>query len=164
MNNISTKGENISLKINEIYFVIDALYLDEIKEKIDKLQIDNLEQDIKEIVFPYTDTPFGKFITFENLFEIIRIKKASYDEYRDFNENYFSTDTGLLVIIRKSILIEFAREFNYDDLLDTNMDDINLTYWHEVTRSFEKQDIALILAPGIESDFEFKGSGFYKIK
>lgn len=164
IHNISLKGEDLSLNSNKVYLVIDALYLDDIKEKFDKLDISKFKDEVLTKVFPYTDAPFATISPSSNIFKLKNIKKGVYEHYSPEKENYFSSDTGLIIFIEKSILIEFIKHYTYDDLIGENLEeDINLNYWGNLTSKFNKNDIGLLLSPDMHSSFEFKGGGFYKI-
>ena len=61
MKNLSINDESLELCINKLYYLIDALYLNDIKTAV---LLNNVSiKDIRKQVFPYTDTPFALFKT-----------------------------------------------------------------------------------------------------
>ncbi|UII32808.1 hypothetical protein LVD17_03045 [Fulvivirga ulvae] len=162
-NNISLKGEDIKLDIGSQYYVIDALYLNELKEGIDNLQRDILDEEIESKIFPYTEAPFAKVIPSKDSFQVRSIKKADREELPSEERYYFSCDTELILFIKESQLEPFIKKYNYDDLVDSLTEEINSEHWKQITEGILQNDIGLILSPGIDSGFEFEGSGFYKI-
>ncbi|MEZ4772744.1 MAG: hypothetical protein R3D00_06130 [Bacteroidia bacterium] len=164
MNNVSTNGESLSLLPEKRYYVIDALYLNDIKDKINSLDQANLDQEIREKVFafPRTDTPFVKYASNRNIFSIEQIKKVNYNEEMA-KDTIFSTDTGMILLIEQGILIDFMQNFDYDTLTDSLTDLIDIKYWDELTNRYAPGLVNLAIAPGIQSGFDFEGSGTYKI-
>ncbi len=166
MTNISLKGEDVLLQRGKSYFIIDALYLNDIKNGLTGIDIANLENDIREKIFPYTETPFA-IIALNKIgdglqaIEIDKIKKTG-DE--DVDPRCFSTDTGLIIVLEKSIFLEFLTHFDYDKLVEGLSKPINISYWTELEQQFAKNNCGLILSPGIKSGFDFDGSGLYKIE
>ena len=166
MANISLKGEDILLRSGKSYFIIDALYLNDVKNGLTDVDTYDLENDIRRRIFPYTETPFA-IIALDKIgdglqaIEIDKIKKAG-DE--DVNPRCFSTDTGLIIILEKSIFLEFLTHFDYDKLVEGLSEPINLSYWTELEQQFAAYNCGLILSPGIKSGFDFDGSGLYKIE
>lgn len=160
MKNISSNNEPLELEISKQYYIIDALYLTEIKNEYLKTNI--LPKDIRNELFPYTDTPFALYRPDESTFYISQIIKVDYDEVILGDFSFFSTDTGLIVFIAEDILLEFLKDFNYEDLVNLDNELINEKYWAEVSSNFKLTDIGLILAD-IDSENDFDGSGTYKI-
>jgi len=158
MKNISNNNEPLELSISMQYYIIDALYLTEIKSEFLKANI--LSKDIRNEVFPYTDTPFALYKPNESTFYIKQIIKVDYDEVVLDDFSFFSTDTGLIVFIAEDILIEFLKDFNYKDLVDSENELISEKYWKQIVSKFKLADTALVLA---DSENDFDGSGTYKI-
>ena len=101
--NISRTGEDITLRSNEYYILIDGLYLNEIK-KFD-LDTDNYEKEIRQNILPFTQCPFAKIILpGEKLikFRVDYITSAGNEETNEC----FSSDTGLLIFISEKIFFE----------------------------------------------------------
>jgi hypothetical protein len=88
------------------------------------------------------------------------IKKGS-DE--NINTSSFSTDTGLIVIIEKSIFSDFVNLFDYNKLVDSDTTLLNKDYWAQLQKNFGEHKCGVILAPGAKSGFDFDGSGLYEI-
>jgi hypothetical protein len=163
MTNVSLRGESIQLNKNISYLVIDTLYVDDVKGKADMLDIDNLLDSIKKDVFPYTTIPFAIYTPAEDVFTVDRIKRGNKTDCPD-NSLHFCTDSGLIMFIREDLLLDFVKkDYTYGDLVESAAD-INFEYWGKLTAGYGVKDIALILAPGINSGFEFEGSGGYMIR
>ena len=165
MNNISLRKEQIQLKLGVKYIVIDGLYINDIKSELDKLDINNLENDIREKIFIYTKTPFAEYTAESPFFNINKLKSIKDDKLENGNKGklMLSTDTGLLIFINKNFFFDFIKIFDYDDLVDSLIEPINISYWEFITKQFELADIGLILSPGINSNIDFIGSGTYLI-
>ena len=161
-NNISFKGENILLNAKKTYYVIDALYLNDIRAGFEDLNQDRLDQEIREKIFPYTDAPFAKVLLLNSVFHISNIKKANHNDLLSDEKSCFSSDTGLILLIEETLLASIIRNYNYEDLIDSLTEPINLDYWKNMT-SILANGIGLILAPGVGSGYDFEGSGFYKL-
>lgn len=161
--NISLNGKDVFLFPKKYYYVIDALYLNNIKTDFHTLVKNRIEQEIKEKIFPYTDAPFAKVLISNSTFRIDNIKKAKYEELSSEKKNYFVSDTGLILLIEESYLALLLENYNYDDLVDSPTEDINMIYWRKITSKIPEGDIGLILAPGVDSGYEFEGGGVYKI-
>lgn len=160
MKSLPNNNEPLELSINKQYYVIDALYLTEIKSEFLKANI--LLKDIRNEVFPYTDTPFALYKPNESTFYINQIIKVDYDEVILEDFSFFSTDTGLIVFITEDILVEFLKDFNYEDLVDSENELIDEKYWKQLVRKFDTTDVGLILAD-VNSENDFDGSGTYRV-
>lgn len=163
MRNISIQGIDISLNFGKCYYVIDALYLNSIKFEVDNLDKRIFDKEIEEKIFPYAYAPFAK-ITAKSIFQVRGIKKVKYEEINPKEKNYFSSDTGLILFIMNEIFIEFLENYDYNILTESITEIINFSYWDNIVSKFERNDLGLILAPGIDSEYEFDGSGIYKIE
>lgn len=163
MNNVSLKGEDLLLSAGKYYYLIDALYLGDIQAKYEYLRKDRLEQEIKEKVFPYTDAPFAKIKLSDGLFQIESISKIDFNDLSSNDKNCFSSDTGLILLIEESLFSTVVGICNYDNLVDSKIEEINSEYWTKITSKLPENTIGLILAPGIDSGYEFEGGGIYRI-
>jgi hypothetical protein len=163
MKNISIENEPIELKIGVTYIVIDGLYINDIKEELENLEVDQLINDIREKVFQYTKTPFAEYTAHDKVFEVSQLKKTDYQEVQTADKSIFSTDTGLVVFLNEKRLLPFVKKFDYETLVDSLDEVINISYWESITADYDEDDIALVLSPGIDSGVEFEGSGTYKI-
>lgn len=164
MINISRIGESLQLNEENQYIIIDALYLNEIQDKIENLDKDNLLEDIRNKVFgfPFTDTPFAELGSNRGELLIGSIKVIDNEKSIIENKNRcFSTDTGLLIVIWTKIIEEFLSNYDYEQLVDSDTSPINREYWEKISGKFNSKDLALILTPGMDSGFEFEGSGIY---
>ena len=160
MKNVSTNNEPLELRGDSQYYIIDALYITDIKNEFLKANV--LPKDIRNEVFPYTDTPFALYKPNESTFHIKQIVKVDYDEVVLEDFSFFSTDTGLIVFIFEGILIEFLKDFNYEDLVDSENELINEKFWEQLVSKFRHTDIGLVLA-GVDTENDFDGSGTYRI-
>jgi hypothetical protein len=164
MKNISVNGEDIKLKAGETYYIIDALYLHQIKEDLTEVpENENLDSILNNKVFPYTDTPYAKIIVKDEIFKINSIQSINYNDVEANDMCCFSTDSGLLILVKEAYLKELIICFDYDKLTDSVQEDINIQYWEEITSNYEEFETALILAPGVNTMYDFVGSGTYKI-
>jgi len=164
MKNISLNKEPVELAVNIKYIVIDALYINEIKLEIENLTKDNILNEIRNSVFPYTDTPFAEYIPMENVFTVDRIKKVDYDQINSGNSNMFSVDSGVIVFINEKIFSNLLLKFDYEELVDSSTELLNVAYWSSTVNDFNLSDTAVIISPGENSSIEFDGSGTYKIE
>lgn len=160
MKNISINNETLELSLGKSYYIIDALYLNDIKKELlnNNLKVD----DIRDQIFPYTDTPFAQYTALKKIFSLNQIKKVDYDEVILGDFSFFSTDTGLIVFINEKILIDFIKSYDYENLVDSEDEFINENYWKELASKFDLTDLGLILA-SIDLENDFEGSGTYKI-
>ncbi len=72
MKSLPNNNEPLELSINKQYYVIDALYLTEIKSEFLKANI--LPKDIRNEVFPYTDTPFALVVLqIRELYQLLKL-------------------------------------------------------------------------------------------
>lgn len=165
MANMSLHGEDISIVVGKSYYVIDALYLDKIKEELSNISIaSDIEEEIKSKIFPYTEAPFAIIsINSGNLLASIKVSDIKKSNDENINARNFSTDSGLVVIIEKSIFIDFINLFNYDKLVEGETELLNKGYWEQFQKNFGEHQCGVILAPGTNSEFEFDGSGLYEI-
>lgn len=162
--NISINKEPIKVKNNIEYIVIDALYVDDIREKLSELEKDDIIKEIKNKVFPYTDTPFAQYIPKNNAVGIEQIKRTNNILSEDrIIPNIFSVDTGLLIFINRNKIINFVSKFSYNELINSKTEVLNTDYWKVITSDYSYEDIAVILSPGIDSGVDFEGSGTYYI-
>lgn len=163
MLNISIESEKLILD-KGYYFIIDGLYLNDVRDYIQSREQKNdlTFDELKSEVFPYTDTPFAIIEICESgEFDLMRFQKAEYDSISDCRNKYLSTDTGLLLFIKKRILVEFVERYDFDKLVD--LDPIDKDYWSSIIKDFNDNDIGLIVSPGINSEHEFDGGGLYQI-
>jgi hypothetical protein len=165
MNNISIFKEDILLNKDSTYYIIDVLYIDDIRLAIesDLVNLDKLDGYLRQNVFDSTRFPFAKYKAKFDIFEIDKIKKENYDLVKDDEDSVFVTDTGLIVFIEESNFLRLISIVDYCTLVDSMLDPINIKYWEEIAGNFEYKDIALVLAPGMNSGKEFVGSGTYRI-
>lgn len=163
MKNFSANGEPLGSSIGKSYLLIDALYLNDIRDRIQEINIENLTQEIREKIFPFTDTPFAEYIADTPLFHIERIKKVNYEDFIPGDTSFFSTDTGLLIFVRKEILYQLLDAFDYDQLTGSSKEIINSNYWKLLVSQYDLTDLGLVLSPGIDAGYDLTGSGTYKI-
>lgn len=161
MANISLHGEDILIDAGKPYYVIDALYLEKVKEELSSLATDNIEEEIKSKVLPYTEAPFAVISSNVPSIKVSQIEKGDDENIGNTN---FSTDTGLILFIEKSIFLDFLKLFDYDKLIEGNIEILNKSYWEELQKQFGERQCAAILAPGIKGGLDFDGSGLYEIQ
>ncbi|MGK9126688.1 hypothetical protein M1D52_21920 [Olivibacter sp. SA151] len=164
MKNISLDKEPIELLPNIKYIVIDAMYINEIRLEISNLINEDILNAIRSNVFPYTDTPFAEYTPEERVFTLDKIKKVDYDQIDPKERNAFSTDSGAIVFVNERVFVDFTSKFDYNELVDSSTELLNVAYWGSIVNNFDLSDIAIIISPGINSGVEFDGSGTYKIE
>lgn len=163
MNNISTNGEPIRIEAGVRYIIIDAMYLNDIKEK--ELDINSVDywQNAKDDLFPYTDSPFAVTVFTTDTLHINQIKKNDNEEFAE-DPSLFSTDTGLILILKDEILHSFIKIYDYEKLVDCMVADfLNAAYLQTLAGNFNLTDFAIVMAPGIDTGFDLDGSGIYSI-
>jgi hypothetical protein len=161
-NNISLNKEDIQLNVGR-YLVVDALYLNEIKEYFKINKVLNSIDDIRKLVFPYTNSPFAEYNSENAVFCIIQIKKIDVEKVDICEKKCFSVDSGLILFLQDSVLYDFLYKYDFEELVESNSEIINMKYWESLVASFDFKSIAAIVSPGIDSGFEFDGSGIYCI-
>jgi len=162
--NTSVNKESINLNKKKKYIVIDGLYLNSIKDELHSIDEKNLYSDIRNKIFPYSDTPFAEFIPRKTEFNINQIKRVPDDSLSlEKENNLFSTDTGLIFFVEVEIFLKFIKIYSYDDLLNSSTDIINKSYLENIFKNFPENSVGILLTPGIGSGVEFVGSGTYKI-
>ncbi|MGN7787294.1 hypothetical protein ACTJIJ_22360 [Niabella sp. 22666] len=161
--NISLDKEPIKLKNGLKYIVIDALYINDVKQMLSTLNGNNIISEMRSKVFPYTDTAFAEYTPVKDSFTLNQIKKVDYDQIESSDTSILSSDSGALIFINEKIFLDFISEYNYNELVNTEIDLINTRYWSSLVSSFNLFDVAVIVSPGINSGVEFDGSGSYRI-
>jgi hypothetical protein len=166
MVNMSLHGEDISIEVGKSYYVIDALYLQNIKEELPNISTSHdIEAEIKSKIFPYTEAPFA-IIFFSNsgdLLARIKISQIKKGDEENINAGSFSTDTGLIIMIERSIFLEFINLYDYNKLVEGDIELLNKDYWEQLQKNFGAHQCGVILAPRTRSEFDFDGSGLYEI-
>ena len=145
------------------YIVIDALYINEIRAELAHLKRDDIFNEIRNIVFPYTYNPFAEFIPEEKVFRIDQIKNVDFDKIDVDDIGVFTTDSGVVIFVNKELFLDFVLKFDYDELVDSSTDLLNLDYWNSIINDFNLFDVAIIVSPGINTGTHFQGSGIYKL-
>lgn len=167
MSNISCDNNDyILLDKDLLYFVIDSLYLMEIKNyKNDLIHLEGQEliSKITNEIFPYTDLPFVLFRTIDSNFSINRIVKVNYSDVIINNKNAFSVDTGLIIFLNFKILKEFIQKFDFDLLVNHPIDDFDIKYWNSIVADFKLEDVALVCS-SIDNKTIVIDGGTYRIK
>lgn len=166
MNNISLNGESVKTELNKQYLIIDTLYLVEIKKEMPVIIEETFFREIRERVFPYNINPFCIYRTKSFDFNISWIKKTYYEEdHSNVKDVVFSTDTGLIMLINLDILFDFIKKtpLTFNELVNSDTETISMKYWTFLASKYKYTDLGLILAPGVNSGFDFEGSGIYKI-
>ncbi len=163
MKNVSINGEPVILSPGSKYIIIDALYASCVKEEFEKIDKEIIFDEIRNKVFPYTDTPFVVYEPVEGIFRLEKIMKIAYDQ-NEFNSNFiFSTDCGVLLFIKESIFIDFVNQFDFGELVDSSIELLNQEYLDAILKNRNQTDLAIIVAPGFDLGVEFDGSGSYVI-
>jgi hypothetical protein len=173
MKNYSIKNENIKLKAGIRYIIIDALYINEIRENFSftdiKENIINSEllKKIKSDVFSYTYAPWMEYTPNEDIFRVDKIRKAVYESESHDENKLFCTDTSFIFFINKIYFLDFIKKFDYDKILETPLEhilELNIEFWNFLTEGYSYEDIASIVSPGMYRGIDFDGSGLYYIE
>lgn len=169
MHNISLASDDVILNPGGSYYVIDTLYLNDIRENLPALPSDGLEAFIRQNIFPDAGYPFALIDTHQYTEEIVvRVGNISAvsDQFAEADiDACFVTDTGLIAFIRKEIFIDLVAIFDFYDLVDVDdhHEPVNVTYWNRIAGRYHPNDIALMLSPGVGSGYDFVGSGLYAV-
>ncbi len=163
MKNISLNGEPVELTVSSKYIVIDALYINDIRSELGHLNKDDIFDEIRKIVFPYTYNPFAEFVPEGKVFRIDQIKSVDFNKIDVDDIGVFTIDSGVVIFVNKKLFLDFVLKFNYDELVDSPTDLLNLDYWNSMIADFNLFDVAIIVSPGINTGADFQGSGIYKL-
>lgn len=163
MKNISLNGEPVELTVSSKYIVIDALYINDIRSELGHLNKEDIFDEIRKIVFPYTYNPFAEFVPEGKVFRIDQIKNVDFNKIDVGDIGVFTTDSGVVIFVNKKLFLDFVLKFNYDELVDSPVDLLNLDYWNSIIDDFNLCDVAIIVSPGINTGVDFQGSGIYKL-
>ena len=165
MENFSENYEPLELFPNQKYVVIDALYINDIRNELGSLDRSDFLNDIRKKVFPHTRVPFAEFIPIHSQLKIDDIQDVDYQSIIGIDKSVFSMDTSLLVFVNEKIFIDFVSEFDYDCLVDSDVDLINYSCWESVTGKYDVKYTALVLGGGLgaKCKYEFIGGGMYRI-
>ncbi len=145
-----------SVGINS-YIVIDPLYIMDIKEYISVNGFLEIEEN-KDKVFPYpcTEYPYS-ILENKDIFKIENVKKI-IDINLIINKSFvFATDTGVILIIRQDLFLEFVKEFDYDSFVSDSINVFDFEYWEYFSKKYKS---GFILS-NYKSNFEFDGSGLF---
>lgn len=161
MKNVIVNGDEMIILDTGSYIVIDCLYINDIKRCISENKISNINTaDLKNTVFPYSDTPFALIeLKQKTSFSTRQINKYNPDKPMVKPSNSFSTDTGLIVLINEQIFFEAIMKIDYNQVVDSILSDFVL--WDKLYNDFDEYELALILSS--DNDSEFDGSGTYTI-
>jgi hypothetical protein len=165
MPNISTKGEDILLQSGKTYLVIDVLYINEIKENLNSIDVNNLGS-LKKEIFPYSDAPFAIIAVQDGeFFKTIKVSCIKTEKEENCDSSCFVSDTGLIIFLNINKLSDILSHFDYNILVEeTEKSVINIPYWLSLEKLIGEYNLGLILSPGINKGFEYGGSGLYKIE
>lgn len=149
--------------VGEKYIFIDALYWMDAIERRHLLRLESFVDDLRELVFrfPFSDTPFAEFVPESSAFFISQIVKVRSSD--SVAKDVFSTDTGLILVMREDILPQMLDQFSYDDLLSDPLDMFDKNYWNRIVDSLPAHSVGLISSPGISSGVDFDGSGRFRL-
>jgi hypothetical protein len=164
MKNFSTNKEAINLKSGTKYIVIDALYINDIRQELSNIREKFKIDEIRSKVFPYTNTPFAKYTPLMDTFTLPQIRKVDFARIDDEEKSVLSTDSGVLIFIAENVFSDFVSKFDYYELVNSEIDLLNTDYWRTMVKNYNMTDVALVVAPGIGSGVDFEGSGTYRIE
>jgi hypothetical protein len=162
--NFSLNKEPLYLVCGVKYIVIDALYVNDIRQELSDLNVDEIFNEIRNKVFPYTDTPFVEYIPRKKTFTLNQIKRVNHNQLMSRDKSVLSSDSGVLIFINTLIFIDFVSKCDYDELVNSETELLNIDYWRSITKSYNLHDVAITVSPGINSGIDFDGSGLFKIE
>lgn len=147
--NTSFFGEPIQLAKGFFYFVIDALYLNDVVLKSHKVDKENLEHSIRTDVFsfPNTDIPLAKFFTIETTFHPNQLVRIKSNEVTKFKKTLLlDSDTGLLLFIHQDVFLDLILNsgYDYDNLFSSRTGEFDLSYWSSLTAKYDASYLAII--------------------
>lgn len=119
MKNFSLNKESIDLICGIKYIIIDALYINDIKQELSNLKSEDIFDEIRSKVFPYTDTPFSEYIPLKDTFTLNQIKKVDYGQIADGDKTVLSTDSGVLIFINEKVFVDFVSKYDYGELVNS---------------------------------------------
>jgi hypothetical protein len=165
MNMISEFGQSLSLAPNRRYLVMDALYFTECKKHLATIDFGNLLIELRLKVFPYNDTPCTFLeIDEDGKFQIEWIRNATDLEAEQDSDQFFSVDSGMIIVVAEDIAPEAMQYFDFGMAVDSLTTPINADYWAALLAKFASGTLALVIAPGIGLGFDFQGSGLFCIR
>jgi hypothetical protein len=138
------------------------LYINKIKKRIKEIDPNLQFEDYKNIIFPYARFPFAIYNSSSTTFEISRIKRNNYEFANSNSAIFFDSDTGILVLIKENKLLNFAKRFDFNNLVDSD-DLVNLNYWEEITKDYLETDIGLIAHQLDNNHPDLSGGGEYMV-
>jgi hypothetical protein len=164
-NHISEDGREISLLKNERFIVMDAMYLDEVRASGITIDYSNFIQEVKHKVFIYNKIPAaGMMSPDDGIMRIEWIRNVDYEEVKDSDESCFCTDTGLLLFIKEDLLQEFTLVFEREHLFDFRIGSLHYEYIQSLLDRFPMGSIGIVLEPGLDTGYDFTGSGCYRLE
>jgi hypothetical protein len=174
--NVSMDGESLWLASGLGYWLIDALYLTEIVEEADMLDTHDLGASARRL-FEWNPTPFARFELppvggpYELEVADIILGNDASAAYITYPQHHFGTDSAVLVVVaEKNIPALIDRRFSYDALTACQpgeqpcYDAFSARYWQQITAGIVPLTVGLIYSPGLNSGFDFVGSGFYQLR
>lgn len=169
MRNVSLHSERITLNPGSRYFVIDTLYVNDLaREDLPSVGPDAFIRD-RVFSYPHAQTMFVLIDIRERSEELVvhvgDILSVT-DEVAEANvDSCFVTDTGLIVFVREENLSDLVSALDFYELVDTNgaHETVDLEYWDRIAGRYHLNDLALMVSPGLDSGYEFVGSGLYMI-
>jgi hypothetical protein len=158
----STGGRPVYLKPLTQFYAFDPLYWQEVLNMSNKNDVSIPVIDTFRNALPYApDALVATFKTSSSpVFLIEGIKKAKEEEWN--MEMCFACDSGSCVVVASDYIHDIGEYFNYDRLVDAAYNTDVKGVWKRIEENF-KDKFAWIVAPGINTHFEFEGSGIYKI-
>lgn len=159
---ISDNGSKLHLQPFGRYLVMDAMYFAACKAHIEIIVFADFLDEIRKKVFVYTDIPCSYCqLGDDGIFCIEWIKDASDDDVKLAKDQCFCSDCGMLIFVAADLVEEVLSRLDFDRLTESLVLGINFEYWNSFVATFADKSVALVFAPGMDSGFDFQGSGQY---
>ena len=156
-------GDNITLLVGETYLVIDALYTNDLSQKLDSLKSENWYEDARKQIFPYVAAPFAVYVADSEFFTLDQIQSINYSKDLSPDKTVFVSDTDTVLFLDIRFLIEFLENFDYNELTDSLTDLFNVEYWNTLYLAYPPGAVGLLYSNAPESAVGLNGSGVYRI-
>lgn len=172
---LSLDGATLEIQNRSGYVIlIDVLYTSDIKENAVRLDVTSGEKSLiedvirlEEMSFPYGENLIGVLPSPPSLFSLrveAIISLPDSEEVAKQDRSVFGTDTGLIGIVDAGSFQEFVRHIDYNELVES-LDYVDmLAYVSELHNKMGGIYCGFILTPGMDSGYDFMGSGRYRIR
>ncbi|SHI35806.1 hypothetical protein SAMN02745146_0637 [Hymenobacter daecheongensis DSM 21074] len=178
MQQFSSQGTSAELQILSGHLLfIDPLYLDTIKDEYGQLQFDSLKESVdfvqmlEERFFPYGGANLlGYKYTDQRPMFALAVQRIQFFDHDDEEQERLSIDKTITTFGTDSGSLLILDIRNFEALLDTvtgedlsDAEDDFQPYADRINQLIGNKGWAYIRCPGVDSGFDFIGSGSYHI-